>query len=83
MIDDDIEKQMSLKMKFEILARFFYYIEQDKDIPFSEINSDEQRLCYFVAVSYTHLDVYKRQPLSSGRVAPVFNSHDFSIFSKN
>lgn len=52
MIDDDIEKQMSLKMKFELLARFFYYIEQDKDISFSEINSDEQRLCYFVSHRY-------------------------------
>lgn len=52
MIDDDIEKQMSLKMKFEVLARFFYYIEQDKDIPFCEINSDEQELCYFVANRY-------------------------------
>ncbi|MBX4322341.1 hypothetical protein K4G81_24270, partial [Mycobacterium tuberculosis] len=52
MIDDDIEKQMSLKMKFELLARFFYYIEQNKDIPFREINSDEQRLCYFVAHRY-------------------------------
>lgn len=52
MIDDDIEKQMNLKVKFEILARFFYYIEQDKDIPFSEINSDEQRLCYFVSHRY-------------------------------
>ena len=52
MTEDDIEKQMSLKMKFELLARFFYYIEQDKDIPFSEINSDEQRLCYFVSHRY-------------------------------
>lgn len=42
MIDDDIEKQMSQKMKFELLARFFYYIEQDKDISFCEINSDEK-----------------------------------------
>lgn len=53
MTEDDIEKQMSLKMKFELLARFFYYIEQDKDIPFSEINSDERRLCYFVSHKYT------------------------------
>ncbi|WP_370614101.1 hypothetical protein NMD21_19710 [Citrobacter portucalensis] len=52
MIDDDIEKQMSLKMKFELLARFFYYIEQNKDIPFREINSDEQRLCYYVSHRY-------------------------------
>ncbi|TMW16522.1 hypothetical protein E4R24_21245 [Escherichia coli] len=52
MIEDDIEKQISLKMKFELLARFFYYIEQNQDIPFSEINSDEQRLCYFVAHRY-------------------------------
>ncbi|EKN6009821.1 hypothetical protein DVQ97_06170 [Yersinia enterocolitica] len=52
MIDDDIEKQMSLKMKFELLARFFYYIEQNKDIPFRKINSDEQRLCYFVSHRY-------------------------------
>lgn len=52
MIDDDIEEQISLKMKFELLARFFYYIEQDKDIPFCEINSDEQRLCYFVSHRY-------------------------------
>lgn len=52
MNDDDIEKQISLKMKFELLARFFYYIEQDKNILFSEISSDEQRLCYFVAHRY-------------------------------
>lgn len=52
MTEDDIEKQMILKMKFELLARFFYYIEQDKDIPFSEINSDERRLCYFVSHRY-------------------------------
>lgn len=52
MIDDDIEKQMNQKMKFELLARFFYYIEQDKDIPFNEINSDEQKLCYFVSHRY-------------------------------
>ncbi|HCI8407482.1 TPA: hypothetical protein NP500_005712 [Klebsiella pneumoniae] len=52
MTEDDIEKQMSLKMQFELLARFFYYIEQDKDIPFSEINSDERRLCYFVSHRY-------------------------------
>ncbi|EOU9460646.1 hypothetical protein ACOJH6_005660 [Klebsiella pneumoniae] len=52
MTEDDIEKQMSLKMKFELLARFFYYIEQDKDIPFSEINSNERRLCYFVSHRY-------------------------------
>lgn len=52
MNNDDLEKQISLKMKFELLARFFYYIEQDKDISFNEINSDEQRLCYFVANRY-------------------------------
>ncbi|EOV3687498.1 hypothetical protein ACOQH3_002042 [Yersinia enterocolitica] len=52
MNSDDLEKQISLKMKFELLARFFYYIEQDKDISFNEINSDEQRLCYFVAHRY-------------------------------
>lgn len=52
MNNDDLEKQISLKMKFELLARFFYYIEQDKDISFNEINSDEQRLCYFVAHRY-------------------------------
>ncbi|HFN6244340.1 TPA: hypothetical protein ACHFSP_004791, partial [Escherichia coli] len=28
------------------------YIEQDKDIPFLEINIDEQDLCYFVARRY-------------------------------
>lgn len=52
MIEDDIEKQMTLKMKFELLARFFYYIEQNQNIPFSEINSDEQNLCYFVSHRY-------------------------------
>ncbi|MGG8125213.1 hypothetical protein PGO33_11145 [Klebsiella aerogenes] len=52
MNNDDLEKQISLKMKFELLARFFYYIEQDKNIPFSEINSDEKRLCYFVSHRY-------------------------------
>lgn len=52
MIDDDIENQMNSKMKLELLARFFYYIEQDKDIPFFEINIDERDLCYFVAHRY-------------------------------
>ncbi|HBE5944069.1 TPA: hypothetical protein KMD94_004942, partial [Escherichia coli] len=28
------------------------YIEQNKDIPFGEINIDEQDLCYFVANRY-------------------------------
>lgn len=52
MIDDDIEKKMSSEMKLDLLARFFYYIEQDKYIPFFEINIDEQELCYFVARRY-------------------------------
>ncbi|MDU4434710.1 MAG: hypothetical protein E7I42_17660 [Pluralibacter gergoviae] len=43
---------MTVEYKFEILARFFYYIEQKKDIPFDEINSDEQNLCYFVSNRY-------------------------------
>lgn len=41
MIDDDIKKKMSSKMKLELLARFLYYIEQDKDILFKEINNNE------------------------------------------
>lgn len=56
MIGDDIEKQISIKMKYELLARFFYYIEQNQDIPFNQINSDEQRLCYFVAHRYIQED---------------------------
>ncbi|ELW8977805.1 hypothetical protein SIN39_004325 [Yersinia enterocolitica] len=52
MIDDDIEKQMNSKLKLELLARFFYYIEQEKDIPFDEINVDERDLCYFTAHRY-------------------------------
>ena len=43
---------MTMEYKLEILARFFYYIEQNKDIPFDEINSDEQNLCYFVSNRY-------------------------------
>ncbi|HCN8196608.1 TPA: hypothetical protein N6424_005049 [Escherichia coli] len=43
---------MTIEYKLEILARFFYYIEQDKDIAFSEINSNERELCYFVANRY-------------------------------
>jgi len=43
---------MTVEFKFEMLARFFYYIEQKKDIPFDEINSDEQNLCYFVSNRY-------------------------------
>ncbi|EPY7090207.1 hypothetical protein ACXEH7_005107 [Klebsiella pneumoniae] len=43
---------MTVEYKVEILARFFYYIEQKKDIPFDEINSDEQNLCYFVSNRY-------------------------------
>ncbi|MFT3215362.1 hypothetical protein ACMWEA_22935, partial [Klebsiella pneumoniae] len=41
-----------IEYKLEILARIFYYIEQNKDIPFNEINSDERDLCYFVAHRY-------------------------------
>lgn len=51
----NVEKLMSImtvEYKFEILARFFYYIEQNKDIPFDEINSDKQNLCYFVSNRY-------------------------------
>ncbi len=43
---------MTIEYKLEILARFFYYIEQNKDIPFNEINIDERDLCYFVAHRY-------------------------------
>ncbi|EUM99529.1 hypothetical protein L349_09732 [Enterobacter sp. MGH 3] len=44
--------EIEYEMKLNVLARFFYYIEQDKDIPFSEINIDERDLCYFVANRY-------------------------------
>ncbi|HBR3359940.1 TPA: hypothetical protein L9S25_003534 [Klebsiella pneumoniae] len=49
---ENLMNSMTIEYKLEILARFFYYIEQDKDIPFCEINSDERELCYFVANRY-------------------------------
>ncbi|HHK9521900.1 TPA: hypothetical protein ACQZH1_005077 [Klebsiella pneumoniae] len=49
---EDLMNSMTIEYKLEILARFFYYIEQNKDIPFNEINSDERDLCYFVAHIY-------------------------------
>ncbi|WP_116329865.1 hypothetical protein [Enterobacter hormaechei] len=49
---ENLMNSMTIEYKLEILARFFYYIEQDKDIPFFEINIDERDLCYFVAHIY-------------------------------
>ncbi|HBQ3918585.1 TPA: hypothetical protein RRU79_005111 [Klebsiella pneumoniae] len=48
----NLMNSMTIEYKLEILARFFYYIEQNKDIPFNEINIDERDLCYFVAHRY-------------------------------
>ncbi len=49
---ENLMNSMTIEYKLEILARFFYYIEQNKDIAFGEINIDEQDLCYFVANRY-------------------------------
>ncbi|MDG0530620.1 hypothetical protein [Klebsiella pneumoniae] len=49
---ENLMNSMTIEYKLEILARFFYYIEQNKDIPFNEINIDERDLCYFVAHRY-------------------------------
>ncbi|EAS1731018.1 hypothetical protein HRN72_004397 [Salmonella enterica] len=49
---ENLMNSMTIEYKLEILARFFYYIEQNKDIPFNEINNDERDLCYFVAHRY-------------------------------
>ncbi|MCE9814722.1 hypothetical protein, partial [Raoultella ornithinolytica] len=49
---ENLMNSMTIEYKLEILARFFYYIEQNKAIPFGEINIDEQDLCYFVANRY-------------------------------
>ncbi|EIR7913986.1 hypothetical protein LXN33_004626 [Escherichia coli] len=49
---ENLMNSMTIEYKLETLARFFYYIEQDKDIPFFEINIDERDLCYFVAHRY-------------------------------
>lgn len=43
---------MEYEMKLNILARFFYYIEQVKDIPFDYSSYEEQSLCYFVSNRY-------------------------------
>nr|NMN92662.1 hypothetical protein [Brenneria salicis ATCC 15712 = DSM 30166]RBP57204.1 hypothetical protein DES54_1745 [Brenneria salicis ATCC 15712 = DSM 30166]RLM27968.1 hypothetical protein BHG07_17750 [Brenneria salicis ATCC 15712 = DSM 30166] len=43
---------MEYEMKLNILARFFYYIEQVKYIPFDYSSYEEQSLCYFVANRY-------------------------------
>ena len=44
--------EMKYEMKLNVLARFFYYIEQDKDMPFYCSSYEEQDLCYFVANRY-------------------------------
>ncbi|HDU4292427.1 TPA: hypothetical protein RFT00_004930 [Klebsiella pneumoniae] len=49
---ENLMNSMTIEYKLERLARFFYYIEQNKDIPFNEINIDERDLCYFVAHRY-------------------------------
>ncbi len=49
-------KDMEYEMKLNILARFFYYIEQTKDIPFDYSSYDEQGLCYFVSDRYIRED---------------------------
>lgn len=49
---ENLMNSMTIEYKLEIMARFFYYIEQNKDIPFNEINIDERDLCYFVAHRY-------------------------------
>ena len=49
---ENLMNSMTIEYKLEILARYFYYIEQNKDIPFNEINIDERDLCYFVAHRY-------------------------------
>lgn len=49
---ENLMNSMTIEYKLEILARFFYYIEQNKDIPFNEINIDERDLCYFVTHRY-------------------------------
>lgn len=49
---ENLMNSMTIEYKLEILARIFYYIEQNKDIPFGEINIDERDLCYFVANRY-------------------------------
>ncbi|HBT3269048.1 TPA: hypothetical protein MBF47_005391 [Klebsiella pneumoniae] len=43
---------MEYEIKLNILARFFYYIEQAKDIPFDYSSYEEQSLCYFGANRY-------------------------------
>lgn len=32
---ENLMNSMTIEYKLEILARFFYYIEQNKDIPFN------------------------------------------------
>ncbi|HCB9936004.1 TPA: hypothetical protein M2R11_001150 [Escherichia coli] len=53
---ENLMNSMTIEYKLKILARFFYYIEQNKDIPFNEINIDERDLCYFVAHRYIQED---------------------------
>ncbi|MFS9381211.1 hypothetical protein QNN88_11015 [Citrobacter sp. ANG330] len=43
---------MEYEIKLNVLARFFYYIEQAKDIPFDYSSYEEQSLCYFVSNRY-------------------------------
>ena len=70
---ENLMNSMTIEYKLEILARFFYYIEQDKDIPFNEINSDERDLCYFVA--HRHIQENKAGELIEALI--IENDNDY------
>ncbi|HGM6757421.1 TPA: hypothetical protein ACKQB7_003173 [Serratia marcescens] len=49
-------EDMEYEKKLNIIARYFYYIEKNKEIPFYYSSYDEQCLCYFIANRYIRED---------------------------
>ena len=66
MMDDDYEDEIKhgLEQKLEAMVRHEWYAKY-KTAPTPE-EREEARQRYLDAVSYTHLDVYKRQVQKSG-----------------
>ena len=59
-----VRKILDPTAKYERYARFIGPVVMMDPVPFSRVENIEQNV---VPVSYTHLDVYKRQPFSCPR----------------